>query len=106
MVNFQMLSDGRSLVFLEPTKDITIITSEFFISSLILRSDPQVIEVSSLGQRCSEAIYGFTETRLTLELILNGPVQYKEGGIIRSIFDLYSVRDLLTQVEKKVNRRH
>ena len=105
--DFKMLSDGKSLIFLDPSKDATIVASEFFVRSLSVNMARSTIDVTGLdsvgGYR--NFISTLMEQTLTFDLAINGPIEYKQGGIIRSIFDLYSIRDLLAQVENKVNKR-
>ena len=102
-----MLSDGKSLIFLDPDKDATIVASEFFVRSLSVNMSRSMIDVTSLKDPAGyhNFLAGMMEQTLTFDLAINGPIEYKQGGIIRSIFDLYSIRDLLAQVEHKVNKR-
>lgn len=106
--DFKMLSDGKSLVFLDSDKDVTIVANQFFLKSLSVNiSSPSVIDVTSLNSGgFKQYLAGqMLEQTLTFDIIINGQVEYKKGGIIRSIFDLYSIQELLSQVENKVNKR-
>lgn len=103
--DFKMLSDGKSLVFLDPNRDSTIVANKFFVKSISANTDYNLIDVSSINSEDRVYRCGMMNTILSFELTVDGPIEYKEGGIIRSIFDLYSIRDLLSQVEKKVTVR-
>ena len=102
----QMLSDGESLVLLEPQSDITLIANSFFVDTMSVDVQADIVNVSTISSSYRQQYMpGLMSTRINLGITVSGHIEHKEGGIIRNIFDLYSVRDLLRQVENKVGGR-